>query len=243
MALFCGARLYRQIRDQAYNMYATIAVLAILVVLALVLIHWRPELMNGMTEGFAVAAVDTARMPACVERSDAAQRLLARFAATPETNTDAEELRLLVSKLCCLEADIATPAAGVYRTMPLQFRTSHDMEPASSFVGRCLRNAVQQRDIDLVIEKFEKRGAELLDVVLGGDCSDARGEFAEVVARTRLAMGAFCLRPQPQMDRPIGARDMGFWEPRNVGDLAIYQGISAQPTPLVPVQNAALGGL
>jgi bacterioferritin-associated ferredoxin len=183
-------------------------------------------------------------MPACVERSDAAQRLLARFAAVPETNTDAAELRLLVSKLCCLEADIATPAAGRYRTMPLQFRTSHDMEPASSFVGRCLRNAVQKRDIDLVIEKYEKRGKELLDTVLaGGDCAAAHKDLDDVVARTRLAMMSVCLRPQPQMDRPIGARDMGFWEPRTVSDLSAYQGVSAQPQPLRPVQGPGAGEL
>jgi hypothetical protein len=222
-------------------MYPITVMLVFLFVIALLLVHWRPAATT--TEGFAVAAVHPTRMPACVEHSEAAQRLLARFAAAPETNTDAAELRLLVSKLCCLEADIATPAAGVYRTMPLQFRTSHDMEPASSFVGRCLRNAVQQRDIDLVIEKFERRGAELLGAVLGGDCGEARKEFADLVARTRLAMGSFCLRPQPQMDRPIGARDMGFWEPRAVGDLASYQGISAQPQPLRPVPGPGAGDL
>lgn len=221
-------------------MYTIAALLAFLLLLALMLVHYRP---GTTTEGFAVAAVDPIRMPACVERSDAAQRLLARFATLPESNTDAAELRLLVSKLCCLEADIATPAAGRYRTLPLQFRTSHDMEPASSFVGRCLRNAVRERDIELVIEKFEGRGRELLAAVLGGDCGDAQKELADVVARTRLAMTTACLRPQPQMDRPLGARDMGFWEPRAVSDLSAYQGISAQPQPLRPVQGAGAGGL
>lgn len=223
-------------------MYATAALLVFLLFLALLLVHYRPGAATA-TEGFAVAAVDPVRMPACVERSDAAQRLLARFAAVPESNTDAAELRLLVSKLCCLEADIATPAAGRYRTLPLQFRTSHDMEPASSFVGRCLSNAIQERDIALVIEKFEKRGRELLAIVLGGDCGDAQKELADVVARTRLTMTTTCLRPQPQMDRPLGARDMGFWEPRTVSDLSAYQGISAQPQPLRPVQGAGAGGL
>lgn len=220
-------------------MYTTAAFLIFVVLIAMMLIHYRPD----ATEGFAVAAVDAARMPACVERSDAAQRLLERFASIPESNTDAAELRLLVSKLCCLEADITTPAAGAPRTMPLQFRTSHDMEPASSFVGRCLRNAVRERDIALVIEKFEGRGRELLAVLLGGDCRDAQKDLADVVARTRLAMTTTCLRPQPQMDRPLGARDMGFWEPRNVSDLTAYQGISAQPEPLRPIQGAGAGGL
>jgi len=29
------------------------------------------------------------------------------------------------------------------------------------------------------------------------------------------------------MDKPVGARDMGFWEPDTVADLSQYQGVSA----------------
>ena len=220
----------------------TVALIAVLLVIAAVLIHMRPVSQategfaalrrSGSLEGFALAAVDPARMPACVERSTDAQSLLARFAHVDEDedeNEAAAELRLLVSKLCCMEADIASPAAGLIRSQSLQFRTSHDMEAASSFVGRCLRNAVRDRDVDLVIDKFQKRGHELVEKVLGGDCGDAHKEFDAVVGRTRMAMMTFCMKPQPQMDRPTGARDVGFWEPANVADLNAYQGISASP--------------
>lgn len=206
-----------------YNIYLLVG---FLLVLALMLIHYRPGL--SVEEGFAVAAVDPVQMPACVERSTAAQSLLARIASFPVDDANAAELRLLISKLCCLEADISTPAVGSYRTMPLQFRTSHDMEPASSFVGRCLRNAVRDRDIELVIEKFQTRGRVLMDVLLG-ECADGAKEFDAVVLSTRMAMNSFCLTPQPSMDRPIGARDMGFWEPEEVAEIAQYQGVSATP--------------
>jgi hypothetical protein len=199
------------------------ALMIFLVILAGLLIHYKPTAM----EGFAVAAVDPVRVPACVERSAAAQKLLARIAEIPQSDANAAELRLLVSKLCCLEADIATPAAGSYRTLPLQFRTSHDMEPPSTFVGRCLRNAVRDRDVELVMEKYETRGKELIRAILG-DCAEAHAEFAAVAATTQSAMVNFCLRPQPAMDKPLGARDMGFWEPV-ASDLFQYQGISAQP--------------
>ncbi len=216
--------------------------IAVLLVIAATLVHLRPRataegfalLRSGeadpSSEGFALAAVDPARMPACVERSTDAQSLLARFASEDEDeNEAAAELRLLVSKLCCMEADIASPAAGLIRSQSLQFRTSHDMEAASSFVGRCLRNAVRDRDVDLVIDKFQTRGHELVGKVLGGDCGAALKEFDAVVARTRAAMMTFCMKPQPQMDRPTGVRDVGFWEPKNVADLDAYQGISASP--------------
>ena len=200
--------------------------LVTLVIAALVLVHYKPAGPEGI-EGFATVAVDINNVPACVERSTDAQKLLARFSTISESDAAASELRLLVSKLCCMEADLTTPAAGNYRTMALQYRTSHDTEPPSSIVGRCLRQAVNRRDIDIIIEKMEGRGHALIKKVLGGDCGDATKEFGEVVARTKLAMVTTCLGTQPSLDRPLGARDMAFWETDKVADLAQYQGISA----------------
>jgi len=198
----------------------TALLVGFLVVLALLLVHYRPS----KVEGFAVAAVDPIRMPACAERSPAAQRILAAIAHYPESDEGAAEIRLLLSKLCCMEADVSTAGAGVYRTLPLQFRTSHDMEPPSTFVGRCLRNAVRQRDIDLVMEKFEKRGRALIQ----SRCAESRKDFDEVIASTRLAFVSFCLGDQPSMDKPMGPRDVGFWAPEDT-DLMQYQGISSTP--------------
>jgi hypothetical protein len=207
-------------------MYNALVFGVFLIVLALMLIHWKPKMLPDI-EPFAVAAVDPVRMPACAERSTPAQALLARFAAIPESDEAASELRLLISKLCCIEADILTPAAGTYRTAQLQFRTSHDMEPASTLVGRCLAGAVQPRDVALIMDKFNKRGAELIKITLGG-CPEAASEFTAVSNTTRAAL-ASCCRPVPTMDHPLGARDLGFWEPERVADLSQYQGISATP--------------
>lgn len=198
----------------------TALLVVFLVVLALLLVHYRPS----KVEGFAVAAVDPIRMPACAERSPAAQRILAAIAHYPESDEGAAEIRLLLSKLCCMEADVSTAGAGVYRTLPLQFRTSHDMEPPTTFVGRCLRNAVRQRDIDLVMDKFEKRGRALIR----SRCPESRKDFDEVIASTRLAFVSFCLGDQPSLDKPMGARDVGFWAPDDT-DLMQYQGVSSSP--------------
>lgn len=209
-------------------MYATIITLALIVVVALLLVHYKPG-VAGVEESFAVAAVNPILMPACTERSVDAQKLLARLTSYPVGNEAADELRLIVSKLCCMEADIATPAAGSYRTLPLQYRTSHDMEPASALVARCLANAMRERDVTLIVDKFTERGHVLLKELLAGSCTEATAEFDTVVSRLRLAMTNFCLRPQPSMDHPIGARDMGFWEPEETARLDQYKGISASP--------------
>lgn len=204
-----------------------ILLFAIFVIVGLALVHYKPggRDLPGI-EGFAVATVDPARMPACTERSTEAQSLLARFASLPASDEAAAELRLLVSKLCCMEADIIAPSAGKYRTLPLQFRTSHDLEPPSTTVGRCLQRALPPRDIDLALEKFRRRGLELLKSVLGGNCQDAETEFVAVLNRLQRAF-VTCQGTQPSMDHPIGVRDMGFWESADVADLSPYKGISA----------------
>lgn len=215
-----------------------------LIIVALILIQYRPGCPFATTEGFATAttegfatataegfataAVNSIYMPACVERSTDAQQLLTRISSFPPENTDAAELRMLISKLCCYDADISSPSAGMIRTLKFQFRTSQDTEPASSFVGRCLRNAVKERDIEIVIDKLHARGRELIGILLGA-CPDANREFESVVAKTKAAMMTFCIMKQPTMDRPIGARDMGFWESAAVASLAPYKGISASP--------------
>ena len=204
-------------------MYGIFAMFVALLVIAFFLIHFKPS----QAEGFAVAAVDPARVPACTERSTSAQSLLARFAEQPLTSEAAAELRLLLSKLCCLEADITTPAAGPFRTQRLQFRTSHDMEAASSLVGRCLAGAIPARDVELIMEKFEKRGNELIGEVLSG-CPEAVREYADVLDRVRSALTS-CVREPPAMDHPTGPRDLGFWESSSIADLSQYQGVSAVP--------------
>ena len=229
-------------------MYTLAFLVTSLLVVALILVHVKPAASSPIgiesfvsgkerfipvreepptVERFSTVAVDEKLMPECVSRSTDAQNLLARIDAYPIGDMDAAELRLLVGKLCCMEADIAAPSAGVYRTLHLQFRTSHDLEPASTLVGRCLRNAVNKRDVELIVEKFSKRGHELI----GNLCNDREAyvEFDKVVARLLFAMTSFCFMAQPSMDRPIGVRDMGFWEPANVADLSQYQGVSAEP--------------
>jgi len=206
-------------------MYDTIALVAFavfLLILAGLLIHFKPA---TAVEGFASRAVDAKRMPECVSRSTDAQSLMARLSNSQCPAAD--ELRLLVSKLCCMEMDIAAPSAGVYRTMNFQFRTSQDLEPPATIVGRCLRNAVNKRDIELIVEKYANRGHALLTKM--GEPQAAHNELDAVVAHLKFAMTSFCLKEQPRMDRPVGARDMGFWEPNEVSDLSQYQGVSAVP--------------
>ena len=207
-------------------MYTWLAVGLLIFVSSMIL--YRPAGSEPVgVEGFTTTAVHPTRVPECVARSTDAQSLLARVAAA--SGDAADELRLLVSKVCCMEADIATPSAGRYRTLHMQFRTSHDLEPPSSLVGRCLQNAVNARDIELIVEKFKTRGHVLIKAVcVGADEAAAHTELDNVIVRLEMAMTSFCVGKSPVMDRPAGPRDVGFWDPEE-SDLPQYQGISAQP--------------
>jgi len=181
---------------------------------------------NGaaISEGFATHATDARRMPACVNRSTDAQSLLARIAHID--SAEADELRLLMSKLCCMEADIAAPGAGTYRTLNLQFRTSQDTEPPVAIVSRCLVGAVNNRDTELIIEKFKARGHELIRELCNEP--EAVAEFDTVLRRLELTMMSFCVRKGASMDRPAGPRDPGYWASEE-SDLSQYKGFSAEP--------------
>jgi hypothetical protein len=192
-------------------MYGIYTLLVVLFVLAFLLIQYRPS-----AEGFANAAVSQQLMPACVGRSVDAQKLLARIGM--DQTDDAAELRDLVSKLCCIEADLSTPGASTVNTLNFQFRTQQDIEPPSMIVGRCLRNALPSRDVEIIMEKFQNRGHILVDRL----CADGRAEFDAVIARTRKALTVFCQGTQPQMDCPAGVRDVGFWESAETADLREY---------------------
>lgn len=192
-------------------MYGIYTLLIALLVLAFLLIQYRPS-----AEGFANAAVHPTLMPACVARSTEAQTLLARFATVQ--SDDAAELRDLVSKLCCIEADLSSPGSGTTNTVNFQFRTQQDIEPPMMIVGRCLRNALPPRDVEIIVEKFQKRGHILVERV----APDGRAEFDTVVARTKRAMMVFCQGTQPSMDHPTGVRDVGFWESKETESLRAF---------------------
>ena len=180
---------------------------------------------TAISEGFATHATDPRRMPVCVNRSTDAQSLLARIANVD--SAEADELRLLMSKLCCMEADIAAPGAGTYRTLNLQFRTSQDTEPPVAIVSRCLVGAVNNRDTELIIEKFKARGHELIRE-LCEPVAEATAEFDKVLHRLELTMMSFCVRKGASMDRPAGPRDPGYYASEE-SDLSQYDGFSAEP--------------
>lgn len=208
----------------------TVAFLAFLVVLMIgVFLYFRPNYLKP-TEGFATLALDNETMPKCLLRDTEAQKFLASFQAfsvTSPNSTHGEayaELKLIIQKLLCMDADITGSAAGPYSTYSLPFATAHDTEPPASFVGRCVRNAVRPLDVDITMDKYEARGLELIKTL----CFDepqrksSAKKFHDIVARVARNITRACTMEKATLDIPAGPRDPGYFTPPGIQLLQNY---------------------
>jgi hypothetical protein len=192
-------------------------------------LYFRPNYFSTK-EGFATLALDNETMPKCLLRDTEAQKLLARFQAfsvTSPNSTHGEayaELKLIVQKLLCMDADITGSAAGPYSSYTLPFATAHDTEPPASFVGRCVRHAARPLDVELTMDKYEGRGLELIKTL----CFDepqrksASTMFHDIVARVTRNIMRACTVEKASLDIPAGVRDPGYYTPPQIQTLSPY---------------------
>ena len=205
------------------------AIAAYFVVIAIMLfLYFRPKFINEpfLKEGFSTIALDGEKIPKCFLRDTEAQRLLASFQGIDNTNTRLayDELKLILQKALCTDADVTGPAGNTFTTYNLPFATSHDIEPTASFVGRCVRKVVRERDIEMMIDKYRTRGSTLINQMCD---NNARGtallQFHAILDRVKSNITPYCVAPKANLDIPSGARDPGYYESDAVKNLTPYQ--------------------
>ncbi len=209
--------------------YSNMALIAFFVTAAIaIFLYFRPHFLS---EGFTTIAIDDVSAPKCFLRDAEAQELLAMFrdakmmAPASEPAMTLAELTLILQKILCIDADVTGSGMGPYSTYQLPYATAHDIEPAASFVGRCIRNAVRSRDIEVAMGKFEDRGVELLHTL----CADkarfdaAHIKFRNILIRATRSISDICLKPKNSLDTPAGVRDPGYYEPPQLQELRPYQ--------------------
>jgi len=182
-------------------------------------------------EGFSSPAVSPTD-PKCIQRNVDAQVLMRLFPpcedesrAPTEDATDRSELRLILNKLTCLDADATDAGVGGYNTFKLPYNTSHDAEPIESFIGRCLNNGTKKRDIEIVIDKYDKRGKTLIAQIsnrMGMDPKAVQENYNAVVTTTMNTLMNRCLAMRSSLDTPYGPRDPGYSTPYSVDRLAPF---------------------
>ncbi len=195
-------------------------------------LYFRTRGYAATKEGFATIALDGEAMPKCFLRNVDAQNLLARFQAQKvvSPNTDAgmayDELKLILQKVLCMDADITGTAFGTYSTYQLPFATMHDMEPVANFVSRCRRQAVRERDIELTLGKLQSRGEELIKRLCVDKPTAAQAvvDFGNIVRSVKNRISTRCLETAATtaISRPPGVRDPGYYQPEAVAELSPY---------------------
>jgi hypothetical protein len=214
--------------------YLKYAAYAFLVVVAIgIVLYLRPWFVR---EGFVTVAIEGEIMPRCLTRDPDSQALLAQLYTKAAPNTPAgeayAEFKLILQKLLCIDADITGAGAGAYSTYQLPYATAHDIEPAANFVGRCVRNAVRENDVFMVLEKFESRGNTLLNIICGGDSAGkntAITAFNSIIKRIGLRITSKCLMQKATLDTPAGIRDPGYYESPKIEDLHEYTLFGGSP--------------
>jgi len=169
--------------------------------------------------------------PKCVQRNTDAQVILRLVPpcsdpknAPTEDATDRAELSLILSKLTCLEADVNKGSKPSYNTLNLPYNTNHDAEPLTNFVGRCLNNGTRSEDLELVIDKYDKRGKTLISAICsraGMDTKIIQEHYDAVIRVTMKALTKNCLAFHSSLDIPFGPRDPGYMTPYSVEKLAL----------------------
>lgn len=209
-----------------------IALIGLIIILVVAFIYYTNPMFLTQTDGFTTIAVEATKFPKCLVRSYDAQELLQQLHAGVKTSlpsSDAamayDELKLIVQKALCMDADITGMGAGPYTTYALPYNTQHDIEPVASFVGRCLRNAVRTQDIDVLFDKLQTRGNELIEVICTTKESRQRAFtlFQKVLNISASQISSVCLKPQPVMDIPPGVRDPGYFLPPELTRLSDYK--------------------
>ena len=177
-------------------------------------------------EGFSTVAVDRDLMPRCFTRDADAQAILLALRETKATNPDAfGELNLILQKMLCVDADVTGAGVGGYQSFQLPFVTQHDLEPAASFVGRCLKGAVRSRDLELTFDKWEKRGAVLIQTLAAANeavRSECQTRFHSVAKRAARNIGQAWTNQRVSMDIPAGPRDPGYTVPSGLEQQGAY---------------------
>jgi len=97
------------------------------------------------------------------EAVNLAEMFSSRDSSTGEGSDDLRELKLILSKLCCIKHDLMSPAQKVDSTLYLPYQATHDRENPADTIGRCFTKSLGPRDLDISFATWKDRGMELVN--------------------------------------------------------------------------------
>lgn len=192
------------------------------------------DLSGATAEGFFGGVAVGAGQPDCLRTSSEAAKIygtfLQRNSSTEEGSPDLDELRLLLSKLACFKKDLLGTAGVVEATRYQAYATSMDMEPIGETTARCFAKTIPKRDLDLSLDKWNKRGKVLLNKLCTSydlseaDVTTVEQQFEALMADISDIANSVCLGGEPMIAGTPTPRNPGGYEPTDIQDLGPYNG-------------------
>ncbi len=189
---------------------------------------------NPTKEGFFGGVAVGAGMPDCLRTSAEGAELYSMFAnkqiTTEEGSPDLDELRLLLSKLACFKKDLTGVAGVVEATRYQAYATSMDIEPIAETTARCFAKTIPSRDLDIVLDKWSKRGRALVSRLCTStnltekESEEADRLFDYVIRDISDIAKSVCLSGPPMVGGSPTPRQPGGYEAPALGELGPYEG-------------------
>ena len=213
----------------------TITQFLLAIFLTLVAVYFLVEVWKiakvPSSEGFAGPARG-AGVPDCLRTSQNASDLYELFASkqntTEEGPDDLREFTLLLSKISCLKKDLMSPSGIIEATRYQAYSTAHDIEPVAETVARCLAKTIPDRDLSIILEKWNTRGTELLlrlcssFQLTDSEVTKAKSLFKAAIVDITDISKSMCLKNN--VDTKLTSRDVAPYEPSALKELREYKG-------------------
>lgn len=113
--------------------------------------------MDKVKEGFTVIP---AKLSGLFKENEKALLLVNHYKEVKSDDTI--EFTQLISKLLALQKDLYSSNEVVEATRYPRFSTTSDIEQVSETAARCFAKTIPQRDLDIIFDKWQKRGGDLL---------------------------------------------------------------------------------
>jgi hypothetical protein len=223
------------INASSVGFYIALAIFIALIVFGVVymVIANRNTVPSGEVwkEGFQGPSRGVSDIPCGQESSEAvalAEMFSQHESTTEEGATDLAELKLILSKLCCIKHDLMAPGQVVQSTLTLPYQNSHDRENPADTVARCFSKSLPPRDLDISFGTWKTRGLELLNKLCtsykfsSGDADQSEKYFMAVWTDVYSVAKTVCVPPK---DNPSNSpRDLNGFTPESLQDLGPYKG-------------------
>jgi hypothetical protein len=223
------------ISASSVGFYIVLAIFIALIVLGVtyMVIGNRNTVPSGKLwkEGFQGPSRGVSDIPCGQESAEAialSEMFYQRVSTTEEGSTDLAELKLILSKLCCIKHDLMAPGQVVQSSLALPYQNTHDRENPADTVARCFTKSIPPRDLDISFGTWKTRGLELLNKLCTSynfkseEADQAKKYFMTVWTDVFSVAKTVCSPPE---NNPSNSpRDLKGFTPESVQELGPYKG-------------------